>query len=367
MKTGSLRARVILTTLALLAIVLAGVVTAVTLAYRAKLDGDLHNRLAKAGAAVERAGSAGQAKRLLPGLALEGIAIRIKPPAGSEAPAHRTGQDRLDYPGTRIAAHSRRGPPRRDEGLLQRQPRKHRPRRHQPASRRAPGRGRRARARHPARPPRHSHRSAPPLRRHRDRDAHRPRRLEAPPQAQPHRHRARQPRRTHSTRWSTPSRRPSRKHAPATPQPAASSPTPRTSSAPLSPHSRQASRRFCASNRNGPSATASKQPSPARANDSAASSTTYLDSPASKHTQPEHPIDLATIARPLVEDAHARAPGAAITLSADNDTTVSGDPDALERVLRNLIDNALAAIQPTGLIDVQLQRLQRIRPGARRR
>ena len=35
---------------------------------------------------------------------------------------------------------------------------------------------------------------------------------------------------------------------------------------------------------------------------------------------------------------------------------MSGDPDALERVLRNLIDNALAAIQPTGRIDVQLQR-----------
>ena len=57
MKTGSLRARVILTTLALLAIVLAAVVTAVTLAYRAKLDGDLHSRLTNAGAAVERAGS----------------------------------------------------------------------------------------------------------------------------------------------------------------------------------------------------------------------------------------------------------------------------------------------------------------------
>ena len=35
---------------------------------------------------------------------------------------------------------------------------------------------------------------------------------------------------------------------------------------------------------------------------------------------------------------------------------MSGDPDALERVLRNLIDNALAAIQPTGRIDVQLRR-----------
>src|SRR5579862_5594108 len=77
MNTGSLRARVILTTLALLAIVLAAVVTAVTLAYRAKLDGDLRSRVTAAGAAVERAGSAGQAKPLLPGLALEGIAMRF--------------------------------------------------------------------------------------------------------------------------------------------------------------------------------------------------------------------------------------------------------------------------------------------------
>jgi signal transduction histidine kinase len=35
---------------------------------------------------------------------------------------------------------------------------------------------------------------------------------------------------------------------------------------------------------------------------------------------------------------------------------VSGDPDALERVLRNLIENALAAIKPNGQIDVQLRR-----------
>jgi two-component system, OmpR family, sensor kinase len=34
------------------------------------------------------------------------------------------------------------------------------------------------------------------------------------------------------------------------------------------------------------------------------------------------PVDLATIVRPLIEDAHTRAPSAAITLSADNDATV---------------------------------------------
>jgi two-component system, OmpR family, sensor kinase len=68
------------------------------------------------------------------------------------------------------------------------------------------------------------------------------------------------------------------------------------------------------------------------------------------------PVDLATIARPLVEAARARAPDAAIALRADDDTTVRGDPDALERVLRNLVDNALAAIRPTGRVDVELRR-----------
>src|SRR5689334_7290225 len=51
-----------------------------------------------------------------------------------------------------------------------------------------------------------------------------------------------------------------------------------------------------------------------------------------------------------------RAPDAAIALSAENDALVSGDPEALERVLRNLIENALAAIKPDGRIDVQVRR-----------
>jgi hypothetical protein len=38
------------------------------------------------------------------------------------------------------------------------------------------------------------------------------------------------------------------------------------------------------------------------------------------------PVDLAAIARPLVEEAHARASQAEITLRADADTTVRGDP-----------------------------------------
>ena len=95
MKTNSLRTRVIVTTLVLLAIVLAVVVTTVTLAYRARLDDDLRNRLTAAGIAVERVGSAATAKQLLPGLALEGIAThfsgsRAAPPAARKAATARS-------------------------------------------------------------------------------------------------------------------------------------------------------------------------------------------------------------------------------------------------------------------------------------
>jgi two-component system OmpR family sensor kinase len=83
MKTGSLRARVTVTTLVLLAIVLAVVVTTVTLAYRARLDGDLRGRVTRAGAVVERAGSAAAVKPLIPGLALEGIATHFTAAPGT--------------------------------------------------------------------------------------------------------------------------------------------------------------------------------------------------------------------------------------------------------------------------------------------
>lgn len=77
MSTGSLRTRVAVATLALLALVLAAVVAAVTLAYHAKLNSDLRGRLRAAGAAIESAGSGSAAKPLVQGLALEGIAIHI--------------------------------------------------------------------------------------------------------------------------------------------------------------------------------------------------------------------------------------------------------------------------------------------------
>jgi two-component system, OmpR family, sensor kinase len=69
------------------------------------------------------------------------------------------------------------------------------------------------------------------------------------------------------------------------------------------------------------------------------------------------PTDLARITRQLVDHARARAPRATITYSADTDTTVAGDPVALETILRNLIDNALAATTADGHIDVHVRHL----------
>lgn len=103
MKTGSLRTRVAVATLALLALVLAAVVAAVTLAYRAKLEGDLRARLLAAGAAVESAGSGGTAKPLVQGLALEGIATHIGPARGQPLPPGKGGPAAAPLkPGTRI-------------------------------------------------------------------------------------------------------------------------------------------------------------------------------------------------------------------------------------------------------------------------
>lgn len=69
------------------------------------------------------------------------------------------------------------------------------------------------------------------------------------------------------------------------------------------------------------------------------------------------PVDLAAIAGPIVDEARTRIPSAEITLDAGADTVVRGDPDALERVLRNLVDNALAAVEPAGLVGVQVRRV----------
>jgi signal transduction histidine kinase len=55
------------------------------------------------------------------------------------------------------------------------------------------------------------------------------------------------------------------------------------------------------------------------------------------------PVDLTQITQALIADAQRRAKPARIELTRHGRTIVLGDPDALARALRNLLDNALAA------------------------
>jgi two-component system, OmpR family, sensor kinase len=350
MKTGSLRARVILTTLTLLAIVLAAVVTAVTLAYRAKLDGDLRSRLTHAGAAVERAGSAADAKRLLPGLALEGIAIRFaRAPATRPAKTGSTIQTRgsllvlgevlrdgmhvsfsasrsnIDHAVTNLllvellvaaaalalatflVLQGTRTALRPLSAVIE------------TATRIAQG----------------------------DMKL----RLE--------------PSRTDTELGNLAAAFDQMVDAleAAVEEARASDAATRRFLADASHELRTPVAALQASVetllREQPERPERDRLEAAVARDSERLGRLVNDLLGLARLE-AHPtrvlVDLATIARPLIEDAHARAPHATITLNADNDTAVRGDPDALGRVLRNLIDNALAAIPRTGRIDVQLQR-----------
>lgn len=350
MKTGSLRARVVVTTLALLAIVLAAVVTATTLAYRAKLDGDLRTRLTNAGAAVERV-RASDVKPLVAGLALEGIATRIKLPAGKGATA-KTGstiQTRgsllvlhevlpdgthvsfsasrasidhavtnllliellvagvafalatlLVFRGTRTALRPLAGVIETATGIA---------------------RGDTKLRLEPSRTDTELGRLAAAFDRMVDA-------LDA-----------------------------------AIEEARASDAATRRFLADASHELRTPVAALQASIetllREQPERPERDRLEAAVARDSERLGRLVNDLLGLARLE-AHPtnalVDLATIATPLVEDAHARAPLATITLNADPDTTVRGDPDALERILRNLIDNALAAIRPTGRIDVELRR-----------
>ena len=67
------------------------------------------------------------------------------------------------------------------------------------------------------------------------------------------------------------------------------------------------------------------------------------------------PVDLAQIGESVVAEARARTP-ASISIAHDGPAVVVGDPEALTRVLRNLIDNAVHAAGDDGRIAVELQR-----------
>jgi signal transduction histidine kinase len=362
MKTGSLRARVILTTLTLLAIVLAAVLTAVTLAYRAKLDGDLRSRLAGAGTAVERAGSAGNAKPLLPGLALEGIATRFEgsaaapKPAGTGAPATvpaKTGSTIQTHGSLLIL----------DEVL---------PDRTQvffSASRASIDRAVTNLLLVELLVAAAALALATVLVLHATRTALRP--LSAVIEtatriAHGDSNLRLKPSRTDTELGSLAQAFDQMLDAleTAIDEARASDAATRRFLADASHELRTPIAALQASAetllREQPERPERDRLEAAVARDSERLGRLVNDllGLARLEAHPNRtPTDLASIARPLLEHAQVRAPHATITLNADNDTTVHGDPNALERVLHNLIDNALAAIQPTGRIDVQLQRL----------
>ena len=69
------------------------------------------------------------------------------------------------------------------------------------------------------------------------------------------------------------------------------------------------------------------------------------------------PVDLAQIGDAVVTETRPRTP-ASISISHNGPAVVVGDPEALTRVLRNLIDNAVHAAGDDGNIAVEVQRSQ---------
>jgi two-component system OmpR family sensor kinase len=67
------------------------------------------------------------------------------------------------------------------------------------------------------------------------------------------------------------------------------------------------------------------------------------------------PVDLAQIGEAVVAETRSRTP-ASISIAHDGPALVTGDPEALTRVLRNLIDNAVRAAGDDGSIALELQR-----------
>jgi two-component system, OmpR family, sensor kinase len=350
MKTGSLRTRVILTTLALLAIVLAAVVTAVTLAYRAKLNGDLRNRLTAAGAAVERAGSAPAVKPLIPGLALEGIATRFAAApgngptkTGSTIPTHGSllTLDEVLPDRTRVvfSASSASIDHAVTDLLL--------------VELLVAAAALALAAILVVRGTRTALSPLSTVIETATRVAHGDSKLRL------------NPTRTDTELGSLAAAFDQMVDAleRAIEEARASDAATRRFLADASHELRTPIAALQASVetllREQPERPERDRLEAAVARDSERLGRLVNDllGLARLEAHPTRaPVDLAAIARPLVEEAHARASQAEITLRADADTTVRGDPDALERVLRNLIDNALAAIQPTGRIDVHLRR-----------
>jgi two-component system, OmpR family, sensor kinase len=363
MKTGSLRTRVAFITLALLAIVLAAVVTAVTLAYRARLTSDLHGRLAAAAAVVERAGSAGQAKLLVATLAREGIAVDIgprgvgnhaAPNAPVETPSGKKGSTVPVARGSLLTLHevAADGTPITLS-----------------ASRTSIG--------HAVtslllvellvaavalvlatllvlRVTRTALRPLSAVIETATRIAHGDSKLRLEPSRTD----------TELGRLAAAFDQMVDALETAIEEARANDAATRRFLADASHELRNPIAALQASVetllREQPERPERDRLEAAVARDSERIGR-LVDDLLGLARLDAHParvaVDLASIARPLVEEAHARAPQAEISLSGGHEAAVSGDPDALERVLRNLIDNALVAIQPDGRVHLHLRRL----------
>ena len=78
------------------------------------------------------------------------------------------------------------------------------------------------------------------------------------------------------------------------------------------------------------------------------------------------PVDLTQVSESLVAETRARTP-ASISIAHPGEAMVIGDPDALARVLRNLLDNAVRAGGGDGTIRLELAAIAHRRAGHRLR
>jgi two-component system OmpR family sensor kinase len=65
-------------------------------------------------------------------------------------------------------------------------------------------------------------------------------------------------------------------------------------------------------------------------------------------------VDLEKLAESVVADAHGRAFASDVSIDVVGPVVVAGDPDALSRIIRNLLDNAVAAAGPEGHVRLRI-------------
>ena len=68
------------------------------------------------------------------------------------------------------------------------------------------------------------------------------------------------------------------------------------------------------------------------------------------------PVDVGVVAARAAAEATEHLPGATVEVESDDSAIVLGDPDALARALRNLVDNAITAAGPPGRVSVSVER-----------